>query len=204
MSKISSEIETEKPKARKNKFTIIALVTVFVLPVVLAKLALENDWFNKSATNRGQLLAQPIDASTLLTPIDKHEQGEKNTWKLMMTIPEVCDQACENAVLTISQVRQAVGRHMERVDAVYLVTDESDVSVLANIKENQLGILLNQDNENVNKVFKSTGIDAIFITDTLHNVVLKYPNTPDTEQAIMDGRDVLADLRKLLKLSRIG
>lgn len=204
MSKINQQSSSDKTKTSKNRFTVFALVTVFVLPVVLAKLALENDWFNKSATNRGQLLAEPIDASNLLRQIDKHSQGEKNTWKLMMTIPKVCDQACENAVLTISQVRQAVGRQMERVDAVYLVTEASDQAALANIQENSLGIVLKQDDENVNKVFKSAGIDAIFITDTLHNVVLKYPNTADTEQAIMDGRDVLADLRKLLKLSRIG
>lgn len=204
MSKINQQSSSDKTKTSKNRFTVFALVTVFVLPVVLAKLALENDWFNKSATNRGQLLAEPIDASNLLRQIDKHSQGEKNTWKLMMTIPKVCDKACENAVLTISQVRQAVGRQMERVDAVYLVTEASDQAALANIQENSLGIVLKQDDENVNKVFKSAGIDAIFITDTLHNVVLKYPNTADTEQAIMDGRDVLADLRKLLKLSRIG
>jgi hypothetical protein len=190
--------------AKKNKFTVIALVTVFVLPVVLAKLALENNWFNKGATNRGQLLATPLDASTLLNEIDKNVVGEQNTWKLMMTIPEVCEQACQNAVLTISQVRQAVGRQMERVDAVYVVTEQSDKSALENIQNKQLGRVLKQDNENVNKVFQTTGIDAIFITDTLNNVVLKYPNTSDEQQAIMDGRDVLADLRKLLKLSRIG
>jgi hypothetical protein len=30
-----------------SKKTLIIMVAVFVLPVVLAKLALENDWFNE-------------------------------------------------------------------------------------------------------------------------------------------------------------
>ena len=30
-----------------SKKTLIIMVAVFVLPVVLAKLALDNDWFNK-------------------------------------------------------------------------------------------------------------------------------------------------------------
>lgn len=188
----------------KNKYTIIALVVVFVLPVILAKLALENDWFNKSATNRGELLAQPLDASQLLLDLDKHDQGEKNTWKLVMAIPPSCDIACQNSVLTISHVRTAVGRQMERVDAVFLASETSDQAALDNITNNNLGIVLKQDVNNVNKVFKKEGINAIFITDTLNNVVLKYPSTTDADQAIMDGRDVLADLRKLLKLSRIG
>jgi len=189
---------------KKNRLTIIALASVFILPVVLAKLALENDWFNKASTNRGVLLESPLDASELLAAADKHVNGEKNTWKLLMTIPTNCDISCQNAVLTISNVRQAVGRQMERVDAIFLVTQNSDADALKNIQSKNLGIVLSQDIENVNKVFKNEGINAIFLTDTLNNVVLKYPNTSDQDQAIMDGRDVLSDLRKLLKLSRIG
>jgi hypothetical protein len=64
--------------------------------------------------------------------------------------------------------------------------------------------VLNRSNKNVNEVFKNTNINAIFISDTLHNVVLRYPVTTDKEQAIMDSRDILADLKKLLQLSRIG
>ena len=32
---------------KSNRITAILLVVVFVLPVILAKLALDNDWFNK-------------------------------------------------------------------------------------------------------------------------------------------------------------
>lgn len=188
----------------KNKLTITALIVVFVLPVVLAKLALENNWFTKASTNRGTLLSTPIDASSLLESIDKHASGEQNTWKLLMTIPDECDLACQNAVLTITNVRTAVGRQVDRVDAVFFTTSTSDQAAVLKIQENKLGMIVDQDVKNVNKLFKNEGINAIFITDTLNNVVLKYPNTADTEQAIMDGRDVLADLRKLLKLSRIG
>ncbi len=43
-----------------------------------------------------------------------------------------------------------------------------------------------------------------FVADTLGNVILRYPLQTDKEQAILDSRDILSDMRKVLKLSRIG
>ena len=103
----------------KNKSTLVLMIAVFVLPVVLAYLALQNDWFNK--------------------------------------------------------VEEAYG-----------------------------AFLLQKSNLDVNEVFKNTDLNAIFISDTLHNIVLRYPTTSDIDEATMDSRNILADLKKLLKLSRIG
>ena len=190
---------SSKSSSKKTKFTAIALIVVFILPVVLAKLALDNDWFNKGATNRGQLLDPIIDASAVFVAAD-----EEPHWRLSYIIPESCDVACENAVFSISQVRKAVGREMDRVDAVFIATENSDKKAVANVVSKEYGKLLNLDSENVNKLFNQLGNDGIFIIDTLGNVVLRYDITLERDQAIMDSRDILADLRKLLKLSRIG
>ena len=40
---------------------MMMLVAVFVIPVLLAVLALKGDWFNKAATNRGELLTPPVE-----------------------------------------------------------------------------------------------------------------------------------------------
>lgn len=190
--------ENNSPSKTK-KFTVIALIIVFILPVVLAKLALDNDWFNKGATNRGQLLDPIIDASAVFV-----KTGEEPHWRLSYVIPQNCDAACENAVFSISQVRKAVGREMDRVDAVFIATENSDKKAVDNLVSNDFGKLLNLDAEIVNNLFKELGNDGIFIIDTLGNVVLRYDITLERDQAIMDSRDILADLRKLLKLSRIG
>ena len=50
-----------------NKRTLIILVLVFVVPVILAKLALDGNWFNKGVTNNGELLSSPL-AFDLLHP----------------------------------------------------------------------------------------------------------------------------------------
>jgi hypothetical protein len=186
-------------KQKSKIFTALALILVFTLPVILAKLALDNEWFNKGSTNKGQLLNPIIEAGELFVV-----QGEEPHWRLAYTVPAVCDIECENAIFSISQVRTAVGREMDRVDAVFIVTENSDEKAVQNLKTNNFGRVLKTTANNVNKLFNQVGNNGIFIVDTLGNVVLKFDGTQEREQAIMDSRDILADLRKLLKLSRIG
>jgi len=184
---------------KSKKITAVALILVFILPVIFAKLALENDWFDKGSTNKGQLLDPIIEAGDLFII-----EGEEPHWRLAYVVPTTCDEACENAIFSISQVRTAVGREMDRVDAVFIVTENSDLKAVTNLETNNYGKLLKTDINNVNNLFKQAGNNGIFLVDTLGNVVLKFNTTLERDQAIMDSRDILADLRKLLKLSRIG
>ncbi len=173
------------------------MIIIFILPVVLAKLALDNDWFNKGATNRGILLDPIIEAQSLLGTAE-------NKWHFVYVLPNECASACENAIYSIQQLYSAVGREKNRVNALFLAT-ETSASSLVDQLDGKSGIeVVKTSQESVDSLFNEVGLNAIFIADTLHNVVLYYPNTDDREQAIMDSRDMLADLRKLLKLSRIG
>ena len=63
---------------------------------------------------------------------------------------------------------------------------------------------MSTDLKSLQQVFKENPTDGIFIADTLDNVILRYPLQIDKEQAILHSRDILSDMRKVLKLSRIG
>ncbi|GAB55373.1 hypothetical protein GPUN_1249 [Glaciecola punicea ACAM 611] len=181
----------------KNKRSLLLLIAVFVLPVIFAFMALKLDWFNQAVTNRGELLQPVIEASSLVNESD-------TKWHLLYIIPDICDLACDNALYAVKQIFMATGKHADRVNALFIYSDTSSAEAVAKAKAFTSADVLNKSNENVSEVFKNTDINAIFISDTLHNVVLRYPVTTDKEQAIMDSRDILADLKKLLKLSRIG
>lgn len=180
-----------------NKTVLILLLVVFVVPVIMAKFALEFDWFNKASTNRGQLLEPTIVADQLL-------QGAETKWHFLYVIPEVCEQACENAIYSVSQVKTAIGRESDRVNSIFIATANSDKTALQTVAEITDTQVLHKEQENVNEVFKDVDVNGIFIADTLNNIVLKFPTAVDKEQAIMDSRDMLSDMKKLLKLSRIG
>ena len=194
---------------KKNKIAIIALVVVFVLPVILAKVALENDWFNKGATNRGELLSPPIDLASNFTPLTP-------LWRLVYVLPEKCDAACTNALYAMGQVHIALGKHMDRVEPLIITTDNSELAALERTatpseqgQEVVQGMhkelkVLKLPQENVNEMFKKVSPNGIFIVDTLHNGMIKHPLYAEKEQAVQASRDILADIKTLLKLSRIG
>jgi hypothetical protein len=181
----------------KSKSTLILMIAVFVLPVILAFFALKFDWFNKAATNRGDLLQPVIEAQSLLSDSDIN-------WHLLYVIPQECLIECENALYGIEQTYRATGKESDRVSLLFIATENSSSEALEKARSKTGAILLQKSQNNVNEVFKNVDINAIFISDTQHNIVLRYPVTQDKQQAIMDSRDILADLKKLLKLSRIG
>ena len=177
---------------------MLLLCSVFILPVILAKLALDNGWFNQAATNKGVLLSPPVDMSILQTS----EQQPK--WKLLYVLPEICSVECENALYSIVQVRSALGKESDRAEVVVIAHEKSSSAQLTLLKETQNIRLLTTDLKSLQQVFKDNSTDGIFIADTLDNVILRYPLHIDKEQAVLHSRDILSDMRKVLKLSRIG
>lgn len=177
---------------------MLLFVAVFLLPVILAKLALDNGWFNQAATNKGTLLTPPVDMSTLGT-----SQLEPK-WKLLYVLPEVCAIECENALYSIAQVRSALGKESDRAEVLVITHEKSNTEQLNLLKEKQHIRLLNTTLKSLQQVFKDAETDGIFIADTLDNVILRYPLQQEQEQAVLHSRDILSDMRKVLKLSRIG
>lgn len=194
---------------KKNQIAIIALVVVFVLPVILAKVALENDWFNKGATNQGELLTPPIDFSANFAELPP-------LWRLVYVLPEQCDAKCANAIYALGQIHMALGKHMDRVEPLIITTQNSQLTALQSSEDTNLSDskssldtfkrmqTLNVTKENVNEMFKSVSSDGIFIVDTLNNGMLKHALYSDKEEAVQASRSILSDIKKLLKLSRIG
>ena len=192
-----------------NKKALLLLLFVFILPVILAKVALESDFFNKAATNSGELLDPVIDFSPAFSE-------KEPLWRLVYVIPKVCDVQCEDAIFAIQQVHTAMGKHSSRVQPMVITTEESAKDVLADTNlariyaeqqavETQHTIdTISLSKKNVNEMFKSVDVNAIFIVDTLNNGMLKHPTFSDKEEAVQASRLILSDVRKLLKLSRIG
>ena len=180
-----------------NRKSMILLLIVFVLPVILAWFALQNDWFNRAATNKGELINPPLDAASVL---DKSEPA----WRILYVMPSQCDTECENALYSIEQVWIALGRASDRARATVVVTSSSDRQKTAQISDSDYLHLLNTNDQNVKQVFKDASADGIFLVDTMNNIMMRYPLQQEKAQAVLRSRDILADLKKLLKLSRIG
>jgi hypothetical protein len=185
-------------KKANNKRMMLTFAAVFLVPVLLAKLALENGWFNQAATNKGQLISPPLDATIIGI-----RQSEPK-WKLVYVLPAICNQTCENALYSIIQVRSALGKESDRAEAVVITHEKSDSKQLIILGGNKNVRLLSSDLQSVKQVFKDESLEGIFISDTLDNVILRYPLQSEPKKSVLDSRDILSDMRKVLKLSRIG
>ncbi|GGD77186.1 hypothetical protein [Lacimicrobium alkaliphilum] len=182
-------------KLKSSKKTLMLVLLAFIVPVILAKLALEFDWFNKGATNHGELLNPVRD----LSGIDSQAK-----WRILYRLPEHCDATCDNALYSISQVWKALGRKQDRAEAVVVATVQGAESQRNELAGYPTIRLVTTSAEKIEQVFEGHAGDGIFLVDTLNNVILHYPVASEREQAVLDSRDILSDLLKLLKLSRIG
>ncbi|WP_218354235.1 hypothetical protein [Alteromonas lipotrueiana] len=179
-------------KQSKNKHTtMLTVMAIFVLPVVLAKLALDNQWFNQGVTNKGELIQPVMDYSGYLS-----EQPVK--WRLVYHLPAQCDDVCENAIYSIQQVWLALGRETDRAQPTILYSSESDTQKVIQLQREQNIEVL--ESPTMPMADRST----VLVVDTMNNAMLRYTISKRREQAILGSRDILADVRKLLKLSRIG
>lgn len=181
-----------------HKRTALILLVVFVLPVILAKLALEFEWFNRGATNRGELLDPVVDLSTVFA----QHVGEPQ-WRLFYVLPTTCDDSCQNTIVSMQQVWLALGRENDRVAPVVAVTPNSDAAAVAQLGAQRIISTLPVLADALSPL-EGTSTGTMYLVDPLNFAMLRFLIPAEKELAVQKGRDVLADTKRLLKLSRIG
>lgn len=175
----------------RSRRTLIIVLIAFLLPVIVAWVILDQHWY-QAGTNKGTLLANPISLTDT--------EALPNGWKLGYVAPEQCGNRCQNTLYVMNQIDVAVGKDTDRVTPVVLAQGAA-----ANTEPHLER--LNIDRTTAPQLIAQLSdlpADSLFIIDPLNNVMLYYPTHTDKEAMILEGKNVLADLRKLLKLSRIG
>jgi hypothetical protein len=180
---------------RKSRRNLILLFSIFIIPVVMAKLALENDWFNKASTNSGELLQQDMS----ITELDFQNEALQMKWLIIYRLPSPCDDSCKQTIYGINQTFISLGREMDRVIPVGLYTPELNTDELGVLKEKfwKFDLLTAAARDRLQT-------NQIYVSDPLGNVILKYPVPKSEEEVLSVGKAMLSDLRKLLKYSRVG
>lgn len=173
--------------ASRSRWTLIALLGAFVAPVILAWLALTGNWFNKGVTNQGQLLNPGLTLASLGIASEQLQPG----WQLIAVLPACQKQRCEHLLYVLEQSHKALGKEQQRV--AMTVLSGGALPLPAGARQLPLPAGL-----------KDEAVPSLLIADPLGNLVLRYENFADRDSAIAEGRKVLLDLRKLLKLSKVG
>jgi hypothetical protein len=192
MNSHATQATNTQPKAKKPKALFILLL-VFVLPVALAKLVLSLNLYQGGATNQGELFADDLSYHSL-----SQANPKPHSWQVLYLLPSHCGSQCQDRLYILQQSHIALGQVKDRVSTIIIVQSNSDIGALSGLK-------LEHQTMAANTQLASLLLEQqLIIVDPLGSLVMRYPGITGHDANISQGKALLADLRKMLKLSRVG
>lgn len=124
----------------------------------------------------------------------------KGKWIMLMANGGNCGEACRTMLYEIRQLRLAQGKDMDRIERVWLITDNEPLETML-MREYDGTHLLRAKLEAIKAWLPTDGgtqvSDHIYLIDPLGNLMMRFPKDADPNK-------IKRDIVKLLKASRIG
>jgi hypothetical protein len=184
--------EVSKNKSRRS---MIMVLGAFILPIVLAKLALTQNWLDYGVTNKGTL----VENELTLQKLGLEQTSLQETWLVIYSLPQHCDTHCEQTLLSVNNSYIALGRERPRVKRVALSPHTLSPQQAERLTENSWTII-----DTPSLVKNLLPEPQVLVVDPLGNVILSHKPPANDDAQAMFGKEILADMKKLLKYSRIG
>ena len=191
-----------------NKGFITALL-IFLTPIIV--ITVSTVWYYsgygpEEKVNYGRLLSDPIDVGTLELELDYQNlnvDSMERKWMLVHFINDACLESCADLIYVARQVNVLLARQQTRVKR-YIAAPIEVKPKLENFftTYQDLNFIEVKDQSSTIQEFKKNGIDPfaqpnMFVIDPIGNIILHYSGE-------VDGKKLLADLKKLLGASKIG
>jgi len=156
-------------------------------------------------TNYGALLdprtfPAPTLSATELDGKPASLDAYKGKWVMLQVGPGDCPKTCIDDLIKMRQLRLMQGKGMERIERVWLVTDQTPLSIELMKWIDGTRILRVQRDAVAGWLPVEQGgkaDDHLYLIDPLGNLMMRFPKNADPKQ-------VSKDLGKLLKASAIG
>ncbi len=200
---------TAETRARgRRKFLLVG--AVFLLPVIASfALYYGNVWKPSASSAKGELILPPRTlAYTGLRPAGDAAFDPKTLegkWTLIYIGAGNCDDAAMTALTYGRQTRLALGKDMDRVHRVFISSPGctgSDCCEREYLEREQPGLIVlepeSPEGGEFLRQFPGDPARSLYIVDPLNNLMMRH----DATRVI--NKDLLTDLKKLLKLSHIG
>lgn len=184
---------------------LLVIAALFFAPVVIAfSLYYGKLWRPAGLASKGELIdpARPLAVAGLRN-VDGTAAGAdvlEGKWSLIYIGDGACDEACRTALVFGRQSRLALNNEMTRVQRVFLATGnccdtqyfaaEQPGLIALDASAPEAAALLGQ--------FPAERERTLFIVDPLGNLMMRH------DAGVITTKDLLSDLKKLLKLSHIG
>ncbi|MBS0288847.1 MAG: hypothetical protein JSS07_02260 [Proteobacteria bacterium] len=205
---------TKQPQIplKNPKLIIFLLLIVLAGPLFFAYILVQKgNAYQFRLSNNGDLITPPVNISKLtFFEIGEKKQfsGDKlsGKWWLLYASPAKCQQTCQDILYSLQQIRTALGKDALRLERIFLAHPHCQQSVcetflLENYPDMARATL---KPSNYTSLFANIGnLDArntygeVYIIDPKGNIMMHY-------DANMEPKAILSDLKRLLKISKIG
>ena len=189
---------------RRGRQMLLALAALFLLPLLVAfTLYYGKVWRPAGSASKGELIepARPLTVAGL-----RHADGStagaevfQDKWTLIYIGDGACDADCRTALVFARQSRLALNNEMTRVQRVFLAT--GNCCATDYFASEQPGLIaLDASAPEAQKLlaqFPADHVHSLYIVDPLGNLMMRHDGSRTS-------KDLLTDLKKLLKLSHIG
>lgn len=196
--------QTLTPQA-KNRLFLVFIIALFAVPLLVAWL-LVGHWQPAATRNHGELLnpVRPL-MQFAATEVDGAELDSRylhGRWTLVYPAGSDCGQDCRTSLYDMRQVRLALGKDIDRLQTLLLLPQAPSAELSAWLAQEHTqttqAIAAAPTTDFFVQAFPDAAIgDGLYLLDPLGNLVLRY-------RADVDPRDILKDIKHLLKLSKIG
>jgi cytochrome oxidase Cu insertion factor (SCO1/SenC/PrrC family) len=189
---------------RRGRRLLLIIAAIFLLPVLVSfALYYGQLWRPAGSSSKGELItpAVPLEVEGL-----RHVDGSpadagvlRDKWSLIYIGDGACDTACRTALVFARQTRLALNNEMTRVQRVFLSTGHCCANEYFAAEQPGL-IVLDASAPEARQFlaqFPPNHDASLFIVDPLGNLMMRHDASHTT-------KDLLGDLKKLLKLSHIG
>ena len=189
---------TEK-KTTWARVQMLLIASVFFGPLAVATwMYYSGAFLPEGRTNHGELLVPVVNIAEENPASDIARLGN-GYWLLIYSNEDECAESCRDALHTIRQSRKMLGKEMDRLKRVFLHGESPPDTVF--LADEHAGLVILRD-ENLSELLvdkKPVALSAggYFLVDPLGNLVMYF--APDINPG-----DMVADIKRLLKLSRIG
>ena len=178
---------------RKGRLQLLLILLGVIGPMILAtgmyKLQV---WVPDGRSYHGELIGNGQ------TRADLGVQAQEDRWQMLVTAPKECSVDCQQLVYLARQIQIGLGRDASR--ASHALAAAQPLAADYEAKLTREYPQLQRYPMDLTTFSKTTGDKAVpqlWIIDPHGNLVLRYDPT-------VKGKDLLNDLRHLLKLSNIG
>ena len=116
--------ESDNPARATGRRTLIGVAAIFLAPFLVAVVLHRMDYRPAQTRNRGELLQPPVALAAFHVRLETDArvawQNERDTWTLVVRVPQECAPACWESVGELTRLRTSLGRFAPRLELLML------------------------------------------------------------------------------------